>query len=71
MKLIPTVEIPLSVTVDIPSTPMNKQEAADYLGVSIRAIERYTKKRQTSASAYGLIGLRVKLRRKSLFNPDT
>ena len=69
MELIPTVEIPLSVTVDIPSTPMNKQEAADYLGVSIRAIERYTKKRQTSA--YGLIGLRVKLRRKSLFNPDT
>jgi len=44
MELIPTVEIPLSVTVDIPSTPMNKQEAADYLGVSTRAIERYTQK---------------------------
>lgn len=24
--------------------PMNKQEAADYLGVSTRAIERYTQK---------------------------
>ena len=44
MELIPTVEIPLSVTVDIPSTPMNKQEAADSEVVSTRVIERYTQK---------------------------
>jgi len=53
MLLIPTAQIPLSVTVDIPSTPMNKQEAADYLGVSTRAIERYTQKGKLSVKYEG------------------
>lgn len=53
MLLIPTVEISLSVTVDIPLTSMNKQEAADYLGVSTRAIERYTQKGKLSVKYEG------------------